>query len=128
VSASVYETPPETFAELIAPFPQPIRETAEWLRALMLEAFPQLDENIYGGAKVANALYSIGSTTSVALGIQPGPKAVKLFIHDPEHLGKTSFELEGRGRHMRHIKLAAPPVERRDELLSLMRIPVERRS
>lgn len=124
----MYERPPETFAELIAPYPAEIQETAKWLQALILSEFPQVEENIYGGAKVGNALYSIGSADRVALGIMPGPRFVKLFIHDPEHLGETPFRLEGRGKHMRHIKFAAPPVAEREELLALARIPIRRRS
>ncbi|NNF15047.1 MAG: hypothetical protein HKN72_17610 [Gemmatimonadetes bacterium] len=124
----MYGSPPKTFDELIAPFDPETRETAEWLRTLILESFPHLEEGIYGGVKLANALYSVDSPNSVVLGIQPTEGLVKLFIHDPEHLGRSSFKLEGRGKHMRHIKFTAPPDERRDELVELMRIPVERRS
>ena len=124
----MYDQPPQTFEEVIAPFPEAIRATASWLRTLIFESFPQVEENIYGGSKVANALYSVGSTTSVALGIQPGARAVKLFVHDPAHLGKTAFKLEGKGKHMRHIKFTAPPVREQEELVELMRIPVARRS
>lgn len=123
----MYDRPPETFSELIEPFPPTIRDTTAWLRELILESFPQVDENIYGGVKVANALYSIGSTARVALGLQPGARCVKLFIHDPEHLGKPSFKLEGSGKHMRHVKFTEPPTGRRAELVALMRIPVDRR-
>jgi hypothetical protein len=123
----MYDTPPRTFAELVAPSSPVIRETTEWLRTTILREFPQVEENIYGGTRVAMALYSVGGTDAVALGIQPGDRFVKLFIHDPEHLGPSSFKLEGRGKHMRHIKFAAPPVERRRDLLALMRVPVERR-
>lgn len=124
----MYVAPPSTFEEMIAPFPGAVRDTAEWLRSLILESFPQVDETIYGGTKVANALYSVGTPDSVALGIQASGKAVKLFIHDPEQLGATSFKLEGRGKHMRHIKFSEPTEGRRDELVALMRIPVVRRS
>lgn len=123
----MYDKPPQNFADLVAPFVPEIRETAEWLRTLIRSEFPQIEENIYGGDKVAMSLYSVGGPDSVALGIQPSNRVVKLYIHDPEHLGPTPFKLEGRGKHMRHIKFTAPPAERRDDLLSLMRIPVERR-
>lgn len=124
----MYDEPPQTFEELVEPFPPEIREIAEWLRSLLLSEFPQLDETIHGGLKVANALYSIGGADRVALGIQPGVRFVKLFIHDPEHLPETGFKLEGRGRHMRHIKLDSIPDARRDELVTLARVPVARRS
>lgn len=125
---ALYTEPPKTFEELVKPFPAEIREIAEWLRALFLAEFPQLDENIYGGSKVANALYSVGSTDRVALGIQPGRSYVKLYIHDPEHLPETELKLEGKGKHMRHIKLDSVPESRREELVRLTRIPVARRS
>lgn len=125
---ALYTEPPKTFEELVKPFPAEIREIAEWLRSLVLAEFPQLDENIYGGSKVANALYSVGGTERVALGIQPGGSYVKLFIHDPEHLPETEFKLEGKGKHMRHIKLDSVPESRRGELVQVARVPVARRT
>jgi hypothetical protein len=124
----VYSTPPQTFAELTAPFPPEIRRTAEWLRELILTEFPQLTEQVSGGSKVANALYSVHAPERVALAIQPGERFVKFFVHDPDHLGESPFKLEGSGKHMRHIKFAAPPVDQRRELAALAAIPVRRRS
>lgn len=124
----MYDERPTTFAALIEPYSPQVREIADWLRNLLLAEFPQLDENIYGGTKVANALYSIGGRERVALGIQPGERFVKLFIHDPELLPATSFRLEGSGKHMRHIKLHAIPGAQRDELIALAGVPVHRRS
>lgn len=124
----MYDEPPQTFEALIAPFPVPMQEVATWLRDLILAEFPQVEENIHGGTKVANALYSIGSTDRVALGIQPGERFIKLFVHDPEHLPATPLKLEGSGRHMRHVKLRSVPEGRREDLIALARIPVERRS
>ena len=124
----MYDSPPETFQELIEPFDSEARQIAEWLRALILESFPNVEEGLYGGRKVAGALYHVGSPDKVALGIQPGERFAKLFIHDPDHLGKPSFNLEGRGKHMRHIKFTAPDEDRVEELVELMRIPVRRRS
>lgn len=124
----MYDEPPCTFDDLVAPFPENVQKTARWLRAAIQDSFPRAEERIYGGSKVANALYSIGSPDAVALGLQPGARVVKLFIHDPEHLGDPPFKLEGRGKHMRHIKFAEPPEESRAELVELMRIPVQRRS
>lgn len=124
----MYAEPPKDFEALVAPFSDKVGAIAAWLRHLILAEFPQCDEIVYGGVKVANALYSVGGPNRVALGIQPGPRVVKLFLHDPEHLGRTEFKLEGKGKHMRHIKFAAIPEERRAELIALMRIPVEGRS
>lgn len=124
----MYAEPPTTFEALVAPYPPQVREVATWLRRVIITEFPQLEENVYGGTKVAMALYSIGGADRVALGVQPGERFVKLFVHDPEHLPKTSFKLEGKGKHMRHVKLATIPAEREAELLALARVPVERRS
>jgi hypothetical protein len=124
----VYQKPPQSFTELVAPFPPDVREVASWLRDLILREFPQVEEAVYGGTKVGNALYSVGSPDRVAVGIQPGGRFVKLFVHDPEHLGTPPFKLEGSGKHMRHVKFSEVPAERRAELLALVRIPIERRS
>lgn len=123
----MYRRKPETFEQMIEPIPSELQRTAVWLRELIRTEFADLDERIYGGKKVANALYSVGEPDRVALGIQPTTATIKLFIHDPELLGSPPFKLEGSGRHMRHIKFAQPPVERRDALVSLMLIPVSRR-
>lgn len=124
----MYEAPPTDFTELIAPFPPDIQAAASWIRDLLLEEFPQVTETVGGGTKVANALYGVGAADRVALAIQPGQRTVKLFVHDPEALGDTPFRLEGRGKHMRHVKFSEPPVADREALIALMRIPVERRS
>lgn len=124
----MYHTPPATFDELVAPYPEHVRDVAIWLRDLILTSFPQLNEQIHGGTKVANALYSVGSPDRVALGIQPGPRFVKLFIHDPDHLPASDFKLEGSGRHMRHIKFDEVPADRRESLVALAGVPVKRRS
>ena len=124
----MYATPPTSFDELVAPHPEDVREVALWLRGLIREEFPHLEERIYGGSKVANALYSVGGPARVALGIQPGAGCVKLFLHDPEHLKTDVFRLEGSGKHMRHIKLRSIPEDRRQELVRLAAVPVGRRT
>jgi hypothetical protein len=123
-----YDRPPTTFEEMIAPFPPDVRATADWLRDVIRAEFPQIIESIHGGTKVANALYGVGAADRVALGIQAGERFVKLFVHDPDHLEETPFRLEGKGRHMRHVKLSEPPVAQREELVRLMWVPVRRRS
>ncbi len=123
----MYAEAPQTFEEMLEPFPAEVRDIAEWLRALLLSEFPQLDEHIYGGAKIANALYSIGGTERVAVGIQPGLRYVKFFLHDPEHLPETVFKLEGKGKHMRHIKLDAIPDSGRADIVRLATAPISRR-
>ncbi len=124
----MYASPPQSFEALIAPYPPAMRDVASWLRRLILSEFPQVEERIYGGTKIGNALYSIGSPDRVALGLQPGERFVKLFVHDPAHLGKTAFKLEGSGKHMRHVKFSSAPEDLRSELVALTRIPVQRRS
>lgn len=124
----MYGEPPTTFDALVAPFDAPIRETALWLRTLLMTEFPQLEENVSGGAKIANALYSVGGAARVALALQPTARCVKLFIHDPEHLGSTPLRLEGSGKHMRHVKFTTVPAQHRDAILALARVPVSRRS
>jgi hypothetical protein len=54
------------------------------LRDLIRESFPALHESLHGGLKVAMALHGVGGNERIALGIQPGPRLVKLFIHDPQ--------------------------------------------
>lgn len=124
----MYEGPPTTFEELLAPHPKEVRDVPLWLRSIIEEEFPELEERIYGGTKVANALYSVGAPDRVALGLQPGSGCMKLFLHDPEHLETNVFRLEGSGKHMRHMKLRTVADDQRDELVRLAAIPVSRRT
>ena len=44
----MYETKPETFEAMVGPFPASVRETAGWLRRLILESFPGIEEDVEG--------------------------------------------------------------------------------
>jgi hypothetical protein len=124
----MYPTPPTTFAALIEPWPAEVREIATWLRDELLAEFPQLVESVSGGQSAGTALYGVGSPDRVAVGMQPGKGFVKFFLHDHALLPPSSFRLEGSGKHARHIKLRAAPIQAKAELLALARIPIERRS
>lgn len=124
----MYDSPPTTFAALFEPYPPRVRTIAEWLRRELMTEFPQLRENVSGGLRSGTALYSVGSTGRVAVGMQPGDGFVKLFLHDYQLIPAGRFRLEGAGRHSRHIKLRELPTAWRDELMDMARIPIERRS
>lgn len=100
-----YSTNPTTFEALIAPFPGDIQEIAGQLRQLVREALPDAEENIYGGAKVANALYSLGGSANVICGIQPAPELCRLYVHHIHGLSHPELKIEGKGKHARHVKV-----------------------
>jgi hypothetical protein len=108
---SRYSDPPKTFEKMIAPYPAPIKETAKALRNLILSTLPQLDENVSGGLKLANALYSFNSPTQVLCGIQAGEKVCKMFVHHYDQLAGMGFKIEGSGRQARHIKFSTGQLE-----------------
>lgn len=56
---STYNQPPTTFAELIAPFPVAVRESAAVLRARILQIVPEAQELVSGGLKFGMALDSV---------------------------------------------------------------------
>ena len=124
----MYDTPPTDFDALLAPYPAEIQIIAFSLREALLHAFPQLAENVSGGVAIGIALYSVGSSERVAVGIQPGKGFVKVFLHDAHLLPASSLKLEGAGKHTRHIKLRALTPEAKAEIMALASVPVLRRS
>lgn len=98
-------TPPQrTFEDLVALQPPVIRETARALRKLVRAAMPDANEFVYGGAKSGLALYSLGTSVNVAVGIGPGPKHCLLYVHNVKY-DDTKLELEGKGNNCLHLKL-----------------------
>lgn len=104
---TVYERPPATFEELIAPFPAAVRESAVALRRLILAAQPDADELVSGGLKFGTALYSVGRPTNVACGLQPTAAHCKLYLHHVRPGDVPGLRLEGSGKNARHVKIAS---------------------
>lgn len=102
---TLYPTKPTTFEALIAPFSADVQAIAERLRGLIGEGLPEAAENIYGGAKVGNALYSIGDPNHVICGIQPDADLCRLYVHNVHNLKHPEFKIEGSGKHARHVKV-----------------------
>ena len=67
---------------------------------------PDADENVYGGLKMANVLYSVGSDTNVFCGIQPANDRCKLYLHHVRPGDVPDLKIEGSGKHARHVKVA----------------------
>lgn len=116
----VYIEPPDTFEQMIAPYPAMIQTTASKLQHLILNNLPQLTEQVSGGNKVANALYSFTAPNQVVCGIQAGNNACKLFIHHFEQARGMGFNIEGSGKHARHIKFHHPDDIQADTLVPLL--------
>ena len=102
----VYRQPPTTFEQMVAPFPESIQQTAEMLRQVISSTLPQLTETIYGGNKIANALYSFDNPNQVVCGIQANEKVCKLFVHFYDQVQGMGFAIDGTGKHARHIKFS----------------------
>ncbi len=102
---ATYQTKPTTFDELIAPYSTDVQAIAGWLRGLIQEALPDAAENIYGGAKIGNALYSIGDASHVICGIQPAADLCRLFIHNVHNVKHPELKIEGSGKNARHVKV-----------------------
>lgn len=109
---TTYTQPPTTFADLIAPFPAAVRESATTLRTLILEAMPEAHEDVSGGLKFAMALYSLGQPTNVACGLQPTAEHCKLYLHHVRPGDVNGLRLEGSGKNARHVKVASSAAAR----------------
>ncbi len=99
-------TRPASFANLLARATPPVAATAAALREIIQRVLPNLDENIYGGATTALALYSRGKSSNVICGIGPGSAHCLLYIHHAEGLDHPALKIEGKGKHCIHVKFA----------------------
>lgn len=100
-----YSTPPTNFSELVQPVPRNIQSVANQLRHIIQGTLPDADEQVSGGKKFGNALYSIGQPTNVICGIQPTENFCRLFFHGWQELQKQGYNLSGTGKNARHIKI-----------------------
>jgi hypothetical protein len=113
---TTYEQPPTTFADLIAPFPADVRESAASLRSLIFEAMPDANEHVSGGLRFGTALYSLGRPTNVACGLQPTATHCKLYLHHVRPGEVANLRLEGSGKNTRHVKVTSPAEARQAEV------------
>lgn len=97
-----------TFEEMIKERPEDVRNTAFRLRKYVVETLPNVDENIYGGKKVQNALYSKESANRVVCGIQANDNFCMLYLHKTDEVNTDSLKLEGKGKHAKHVKFKSP--------------------
>lgn len=111
-----YRQPPTTFAELIAPFPAAVRESATTLCSLILEAMPEAHEHVSGGLRFGMALYSLDGPTNVACGLQPTAMHCKLYLHHVRPGDVAGLKLEGSGKNARHFKVASSSAGRHAEI------------
>lgn len=102
---TIYSRPPRTFEDLVEPFPAEVRETANFLRQLIKDILPEADENVYGGVKMANVLYSIGRDTNVICGLQLTNTHCKLYLHHVKAGDASGVKIEGSGKNVRHVKV-----------------------
>lgn len=102
---ATYQTKPTTFDELIKPYSADVQAIARWLRGLIQEVLPDAAENIYGGTKIGNALYSIGDPNNVICGIQPAAELCRLFVHSVHDARHRELKIEGSGKNARHVKV-----------------------
>jgi len=102
---TIYSRPPGTFDDVVEPFPAGVRETACLLRRVIRDLLPEADENVYGGLKMANVLYSIGRDTNVICGLQPTKNHCKLYLHHVKPDDVPNVKIEGSGKNVRHIKV-----------------------
>jgi hypothetical protein len=122
-----YKKKPETFGELVAPFPPRARDLALRVRKLVREEIPEAEENIHGGKQVANAFYSIDGERNVFCGIQPGDESCKVFLHNVADFRPSPLKLEGKGKHAKHVKVRAWDSETQEGLKLLINTAVIRR-
>lgn len=98
------EQPERTFEKLIKAHPLVIRRIATQLRRLVMAQWPDLVENVYGGAKVGIALYSINEDANVLCGIQPRDDSCLFYVHNVTEADSRTLKLLGTSGNNRHVR------------------------
>lgn len=88
--------------------PENIQLTAKALREVIISELPELNENIYGGKKVQNALYSKHDPNRVVCGMQTNNNYCMLYLHKTNDVDTGNLKLEGKGKHAKHVKYTNP--------------------
>lgn len=88
--------------------PENVQKTAQKLRDIIFETLNDIDENIYGGKKVQNALYSKGDPNKVVCGIQTNDNYCIFYLHKTDIIETGDLKLEGSGKHAKHVKFYSP--------------------
>jgi len=112
----------KSFKDLVASQEPLIAATAKRLRELVLRVEPHANENIYGAAKMAIALYSVGAPNHVLCGIQPNRSSCLLYIHNVTETDAPELPLQGAGKNNRHLKFSAPPEVDAKALAALLKL------
>ena len=94
----------KTFETMIVERPEAIQATANKLRNIIFSTLTDIEENIYGGKKVQNALYSKGGPRNVVCGIQTNDDYCIFYLHKTDQVDTGDLKLEGSGKHAKHIK------------------------
>ncbi len=79
-------------------------EIAHFLRKLVLDLHPEIEEDFYGGQKVKMSMYSIGPKNNPIAVIGSGGTHCKLFLHHTDRVETYGLKLEGKGKYSKHIK------------------------
>jgi len=101
----LYKSAPKTFSALFEPFSKEVKHLGEVVRKQIMTSLPDAAENVYGGKKVGNALYSLNGSNNVICGVQPQGSMVRVFFHNWKLLEEAGYRLEGSGKNARHIKI-----------------------
>lgn len=109
-----------TFDDIFTTKPtQELATLAQQVRSIALTVDKRIEENIYGGAKVRMALYSIGGSNNVLYGIGLGKDHIKLYLHHTENADTETLLLEGKGKHAKTVKIKTVD---KDYLIILKRV------
>lgn len=96
---------PKSAAEVFNDQPKTIRDLAQSLRKLALNAKPTLTENAYGGVKVRLTLYSLNTPANVICGIQPAQGGCLFYLHHVTPDDSAVVKITGQGKHARQVRL-----------------------
>ncbi len=84
------------------------KKIAENIRKLIAATFQNIEEKVYGGAKVKLALYSEVDTKLTLCGLQEGKEdSCMLYVHHVPVLDHPRLEYSGKGKHAKTIRFTS---------------------
>jgi hypothetical protein len=96
----------EVFLQLLAAFPENVRETAVWLRELIWQRYPESNELIYGKSRgLAVGWGFTDKAGDIFVSFACYTKHVNLGFHHSNLLDDPRGLLEGSGNQYRHFKV-----------------------
>jgi len=96
------------FKDILVGHSESVIAIAKILRNKILSLDSDISEDVFVGDLGHQASYSIGNIHNVIAVVSPAIDHCKIYLHYFDQVNAFQLELEGKGKHSRHISLKDP--------------------